>query len=329
MDASLPPSLDLLLNGLRAAGESTRLRLLALCAEGELTVTELTQILGQSQPRVSRHLKLLCEAGLLERHQERTWVFYRLAQPEAGARLAQSLVALLPRDDATLALDRERLAAVKGARAERAARYFRDNARRWDEIRALYVPESEVEAAVLAAFDDQPLADLLDVGTGTGRILELLAPRIERGVGIDLSHEMLELARVRIEQLGLRHCQVRHGDMYNLPFASGSFDAVVFHMVLHFADNPTAALAESARVLRPGGRLVLVDFAPHDQEFLREAHAHRRLGFAEGEVASWFRTVGLVPGRPRRLSGSPLTVVVWTADSPAAAGRAPARLKSA
>ena len=332
MNASLLRSLDALLSGLRAAGESTRLRLLALCAEGELTVSELTQILGQSQPRVSRHLKLLCESGLLERHQERTWVFYRLVQPEAGGRLAQSLIALLPRADSTLALDRERLEAVKRARAERAARYFRDNAARWDEIRALYVPESEVEAAVLAAFGDGPRGDLLDIGTGTGRILELLAPHFERGVGIDQSHEMLDLARVRIEQHGLRHCQVRHGDMYNLPFAGASFDAVTFHMVLHFADNPTAALAEAARVLRPGGRLVLVDFAPHDQEFLREEHAHRRLGFAESEVAAWCRTVGLVPARAARLAGAPLTVVVWTAESPAAAGqagRAPARLRSA
>ncbi len=309
-------SLDHLLNGLRAAGESTRLRLLALCAHGELTVTELTQILGQSQPRVSRHLKVLCEAGLLERYQECTWVFYRLAEPQKGGQLAETLVALLPTGDPTLELDRERLEAVKRARAERAARYFRDNAGRWDEIRALYVPESEVEAALNELLGDHPMRDLLDVGTGTGRVLELLAPQLEHGVGIDLSHEMLEIARVRLEQAGLRHCQVRHGDMYSLPFASGSFDAVVFHMVLHYADNPAGALAEAARVLCSGGRLVMVDFAPHDQEFLREAHAHRRLGFSEPEVASWCRSVGLAPHQPVRLPGEPLTVVLWSADLP-------------
>jgi ArsR family transcriptional regulator len=309
-------SLDHLLNGLRAAGESTRLRLLALCAQGELTVTELTQILGHSQPRVSRHLKVLCEAGLLERYQECTWVFYRLAEPQGGGRLAETLVTLLPADDPTLVLDRERLEAVKRARADRAASYFRANAERWDEIRALYVPESEVEAALTGVLGERPIHDLLDVGTGTGRVLEMLAPHFEHGVGIDLSHEMLEIARVRLEQAGLRHCQVRHGDMYSLPFASGSFDAVVFHMVLHYADSPAGALAEAARVLCSGGRLVMVDFAPHDQEFLREVHAHRRLGFSELEVASWCRSVGLAPHRPVRLPGEPLTVVLWSAELP-------------
>ncbi len=319
------PSLDHLLNALRAAAESTRLRLVALCAEGELTVTELTQILGQSQPRVSRHLKLLCEAGLLERYQERTWVFYRLAQPMVSGRLAETLVGLLPADDPTLVRDRERLAAVKSVRADRAARYFRENAGRWDEIRALYVPENEVEAALLAAIGDQPIGNLLDIGTGTGRVLELLAPRIEHGVGIDLSHEMLEAARVRLNARALRHCQVRHGDMYNLPFAGASFDAVVFHMVLHFADNPLAAMAEAARVLKPGGRLLLVDFAPHDQEFLRDEHAHRRLGFAETEVAAWCETVGIVGAEPIRLPGNPLTVCLWSATAPNVAALAPRR----
>jgi ArsR family transcriptional regulator len=306
-------TIDSLLIGLRAAAEPTRLRLLALCAEGELTVSELTQIMGQSQPRVSRHLKLLCEAGLLERYQERSWVFYRLARRANGDDLARTLSGLLPTHDPTLALDRERLAAVKRARTERAAHYFRDNARRWNQIRRLYVPESEVERALLAQFADVELHDLLDVGTGTGRIIEIMAPHIKHGVGVDLSHEMLEVARVKLESATLRHCQVRHGDMYNLPFASASFDAVIFHMVLHFADNPVAALAEAARVLRPGGKLVVVDFAPHDQEFLREAHAHRRLGFAEAEVEAWFAAVGLVADRPERLLGQPLTVLLWPA----------------
>ncbi len=310
------PSLDHLLNALRAAGESTRLRLLALCAEGELTVTELTQILGQSQPRVSRHLKLMCEAGLLERYQERTWVFYRIAQPYTGGRLAGTLVSLLPDDDPTLALDRERLEAVKRKRADRAAAYFRENASRWDEIRALYVSEREVEAALEDLLGPTPIGDLLDIGTGTGRILERLAPRIERGVGLDLSHEMLELARVRLSQPELRHCQVRHGDMYNLPFPSGTFDVVIFHMVLHFADNPAAAMTEAARVLKPGGRLLLVDFAPHDQEFLRDDNAHRRLGFAESEIATWCESAGLSPGDPVRLPSDPLTVLVWPATAP-------------
>ena len=308
-------SLDHLLSGFRAAAESTRLRILALCAESELTVTELTQILGQSQPRVSRHLKVLCEGGLLERHQERAWVFYRLADPGREATLAEAIVALLPDDDPTLTLDRERLAAVKQARAERAGRYFRDNAADWDQIRALHVNESEVEAALAQLFDGHNMENFLDIGTGTGRVLELMAPNVERGVGIDMSHEMLALARVRLEAAGLRHCQVRQGDMYNLSFASDSFDGIAFHMVLHFADNPSGALAEAARVLRPGGRLVLVDFAPHDLEFLRDEQAHRRLGFAPSEVTTWCAAAGLDPTAPLRLSGEALTVLLWSADA--------------
>ena len=325
-------SLDLLLNALRAAAESTRLRLLALCADGELTVTELTQILGQSQPRVSRHLKLLCEAGLLERFQERTWAFYRLAPDAANGGLARLLCARFPADDPTLERDRERLAAVKRARAERAALYFRDNAARWDEVRALYVPESAVEAALLEAIGPGPVGALLDVGTGTGRILELAADRIEHGVGVDLSHEMLEIARVRLSGARFRHCRARHADMYALPFAAASFDLCVFHMVLHFADRPARAIGEAARVLRPGGRSILVDFAPHDHERLREEHAHRRLGFAEAEVAGWSRAAGLRPAPPRRLPGNPLTVTLWTArreGAANAAGGAPPRLAGA
>ncbi len=308
-------SLDRLLNGFRAAAESTRLRVLSLCAEGELTVTELTQILGQSQPRVSRHLKVLCEGGLLDRYQERTWVFYRLADPGKETPLAESIIALLPHDDATLALDRERLAAVKQARAERAGRYFRDNAADWDRIRALHVNESEVEAALSRLFDGRDMESFLDIGTGTGRVLEMMAAKVERGIGIDLSHEMLALARVRLEAAGHRHCQVRQGDMYNLPFASESFDGIAFHMVLHFADNPAGALTEAARVLRPAGRLVLVDFAPHDLEFLRDEQAHRRLGFAPAEVTAWCAAAGLQPSAPLRLAGEALTVLLWAADA--------------
>ncbi len=304
-------SVDYFLNALRAAAESTRLRLLALCAEGELTVTELTEILGQSQPRVSRHLKLLCEAGLLERYQERTWAFYRLAERTEGAELARRLHALLPRDDPTLALDRERLDAVKRLRAERAARFFRENAARWNEIRALYVSEEEVEKALLKILGTAPMAEFLDIGTGTGRILQLMAPYAARGVGIDLSHAMLDVARVNLEEAGQHHCQVRHGNMYQLPFASQTFDAVSIHMVLHFADRPAQALAEAARVLRPGGRLAVIDFAPHDVEALRENFAHRRLGFAESEVDGWLRTAGVRPGATVRLPGDPLTVLIW------------------
>ena len=304
--------LDDFLAGLRAAAEPTRLRLLALCAEGELTVSELTEILGQSQPRVSRHLKLMVEAGLLERIREGTWAFYRLTGGDAGTRLGRRLVDMIPGDDAALALDRERLGAVKQARAGRAQAYFRKNAARWNQIRKLYVAEAEVEKALLEAMPMEGVGDFLDIGTGTGRILELFGDKVERGLGIDLSREMLALARANLERAGRRNCRVRHGDMYKLPVPSASFDAVAIHQVLHYADDTAAAIAEAARVLRQGGRLVIVDFAPHDLEFLRLEHAHRRLGFSDDEVEGWCRAAGLVPEGTVHLPGDPLTVTIWT-----------------
>jgi SAM-dependent methyltransferase len=314
--------MESILAGLRAAAEPTRLRLLALCARAELTVSELTTILGQSQPRVSRHLKLLCEAGLLDRLREGSWVFYRLSQRAPASTLARLLTGLLPDDDPIVALDRERLDQIKRARAESAAAYFRANAAQWGTIRSLYVDESEVERALLDLVPAGETRELLDVGTGTGRMLEILAPRAEHAVGIDSSREMLTIARVNLERAGLHNCSIRQGDMYQLPLPGASFDTVVIHQVLHYADRPADAILEAARVLRPGGRLVIVDFAPHTLEFLRVEHAHRRLGFTDGEIVGWCRAAGLEPSRSRHLAGSPLTVAIWLArrSSPLAAG---------
>jgi ArsR family transcriptional regulator len=314
-----------LLAGLRAAAEPTRLRLLLLCARGELTVSELTQVLGQSQPRVSRHLKLLCEAGLLDRFREGSWVFYRLSDAAAGGRLGRLLVELVPGTDPAVALDLERLAGIERARTAAAAAYFRDNAARWDRIRSLHVDEEEVERTLAGLLPAKGIRDLLDIGTGTGRMLELFAPRVERAVGIDASREMLAVARVNLQRAGLTNASVRHGDMYQLPLSGASFDAVLIHQVLHYAERPAAAIAEAARVLRPGGGLIIVDFAPHALEFLRDEHAHRRLGFADEDIAAWFRDAGLEPGQPHRLAGDPLTVVIWTAK----AGRSSALTRSA
>jgi len=309
--------LDQLLAALRAAAEPTRLRLLALCAEGELTVSELTDILGQSQPRVSRHLKLLCEAGLLDRFREANWVFYRLAR--GGDGVAEHLLAMIPAEDPVVALDRERLDRVKRRRAAAAEAYFRANAKDWDRIRSLHIDERDVEAALVALLADEPIDDLLDIGTGTGRVLEVMAPRVERALGIDLSREMLAVARANLERAGARNCAIRQGDMYQLPAPSASFDAVVIHQVLHYAERPGRAIAEAARVLRPGGRLVVADFAPHELEFLRTEHAHRRLGFADGEIMEFCREAGLTPRKPVHLPGNELTVVLWLARKESAA----------
>jgi ArsR family transcriptional regulator len=305
--------MDELLAALRAVAEPSRLRLLILCARGELTVSELAQILGQSQPRVSRHLKLLCEAGLLDRFREGSWVFYRLSAGSTANALARHLVAVCGESDETVALDLQRLAAIKRQRAELAAAYFRENAAQWDRIRSLYVDEREVEAALLEIIAAEAPRDLLDIGTGTGRMLEVLGPRAVHALGIDQSREMLAVARVNLERAGLDNGIVRLGDMYQLPLADAGFDAVVIHQVLHYADRPAAAIAEAARVLRSGGVLVLVDFAPHALEFLREEQAHRRLGFSDAEIADWCGAAGLEPGPPRHLPGDPLTVTIWTA----------------
>jgi SAM-dependent methyltransferase len=305
--------MDSLLMGLRAAGEPTRLRLLALLGHAELTVTEVTQILGQSQPRVSRHLKLMCEAGLLDRFREGTWAFYRLTETGECADLARLLVDLVPANDPVFARDLERLEAIKAARAEAAAEYFRVNAANWGHIRSLYVPEAELEEAMLEILAGREINDLLDVGTGTGRMLVLFAPRIKHGIGYDLSHEMLALARTNLDEAGARNCQVRHGDMYSLPMSNESVDVVLFHLVLHYADDPVAAIHESARLLRPGGAMLIVDFAPHEIEYLRTEHAHRRLGFSDAEVEGWLRSAHLDIEGIRHFAGKELTVTIWHA----------------
>src|SRR5579863_9736082 len=310
-----------LLAALRAVAEPSRLRLLVLCARGELTVSELAQILGQSQPRVSRHLKLLCDAGLLDRFREGSWVFYRLSSGSAAGALSRHLVAACGEADETIALDLQRLAAIKRQRADLAAAYFRDNAAQWHKIRSLYVDEREVEAALTEIIAAAVPQDLLDIGTGTGRVIEILGPHVTRALGIDQSREMLAVARVNLERAGLANGIVRLGDMYQLPLADASFDAVVIHQVLHYADRPAAAIAEAARVLRPNGILIVIDFAPHALEFLREEHAHRRLGFADADVDDWCRCAGLNPDPARFLPGNPLTVVVWTAHRNVAADR--------
>ncbi len=310
-------SLDTVLEGLRAAAEPTRLRLMALCAEGELTVSELVQILGQSQPRVSRHLKLLCDAGLLDRLPEGGWVFYRLAEGGKANGLVRQIADMIPKADPQLSRDRDGLIAVRAARATLAGEYFAANAERWDEIRSLHVDDAEVEKRLLALLPPAKIAgELLDIGTGTGRVLELFGRHGVKGIGIDSSVDMLRVARANLAKANLPNAYVRQGDMYRLPWDEPVFGAVVIHQVLHFADDPAAVLAEAARVLAPGGRIVVVDFAPHAQDELRARHAHRRLGFTESEMRAWLSAAGLVSAEPVALPGNPLTVCLWAADRP-------------
>jgi ubiquinone/menaquinone biosynthesis C-methylase UbiE len=310
------------LNGaLKAAGEETRLRIVALLAEAELTVSDLTDILRQSQPRISRHLRLLAEAGLVERFREGSWAFFRLGERGGAAALARELAARLDPQDTTIARDRERLASVRAARAAAAQKYFARHAAEWDRIRKLHVADASVEEAIRAALADRPFRSLLDLGTGTGRMLELFGPDIERGLGLDMSLDMLALARARLDRAGLRHCSVRQGDIYNLPLAKDSFDVVIIHQVLHFLDDGARAISEAARVLRPSGRLLVVDFAPHDLEFLRDEHAHRRLGFAPETISGWLTAAGLDVAAQRTLapeknSDGKIAVSLWLGRDP-------------
>ena len=312
---------------LKAAGEPTRLRILALLAEAELTVSDLTEILRQSQPRLSRHLRLLTEAGLVDRFREGSWAFFRLGERGGTAELARALIGRLKSDDAIVLRDRERLAAVRTSRAAAAQNYFRRHAAEWDRIRRLHVADAAVESAIRTALADKPIRSLLDLGTGTGRMLELFGADIERGLGLDLSLDMLALARARLDRAGLKHCSVRHGDIYDLALPRDSFDVVIIHQVLHFLDDSARAIAEAARVLRPGGRLLVVDFAPHDLEFLREEHAHRRLGFAAETVTQWLEAAGLDVLRQETLPPGPqgkIAVSLWLARDPRIVLAAPA-----
>lgn len=303
--------MEALLTGLRAAGEPTRLRLLALCAHGELSVTELTQILGQSQPRVSRHLKLLVEAGLLVRFREGSLVFYRISEGSESAHLARTLVDMLPGSDTELNRDLSRLDKTRQKRAQVADKYFQENAGDWKKIRALHVPEAEVEARLIELVGTARVGKYLDIGTGTGRMLELFAQQIDRGIGIDMSSEMLAIARTQLERDAYRHIQVRKGDMYNMPIDDRSVDLATLHLVLHYSLEPVVVITEAARTLKSGGRLVIVDFASHSEEHLRSEHKHQRLGFADREIELAMKQAGLKPGKTESLAGEPLTVKLW------------------
>lgn len=301
---------------LRAAGEPSRLRILALLAREELAVLELCRVLDQSQPRVSRHLKLLAEAGLVERFPDGAWVFYRLSGAGRQRDLIDQVLSQLDADDTGLARDRAQLDGVQAERASAAQIYFAENAARWDELRSLYVSDHDVEAAIVRVTGDQSIRRLVDLGSGTGRMLTLLGPRATHAVGLDLSQQMLNIARRNTAEAGLANIELRHGDILDTRLADAAADLVVVHQVLHYLGDPAAAVREAARLVSADGRLIIVDFAPHRHEFLREEHQHRRLGFTDEEMARWLTEAGLpsvalTSMPPTRQDG--LTVKIWAA----------------
>jgi ArsR family transcriptional regulator len=306
MTAALP-----LADHFQALADPTRLRILALLRLMELSVGELAQVLGQSQPRVSRHLKILADVGVLERRKEGSWVFLTLADAER----VEPMFALIDGwgDAATQALfasDAARTENIRSERAEAANRYFAGHAEVWDQIRSLHVAESEVERAIDRALGRRALGRLVDIGTGTGRMIELFGPRASQAIGIDRSSEMLRLARAKLESAGINP-SLRQGDMYALPLPDEAADNVIIHQVLHYAHSPASAIAEAARVLAPGGTLLVVDFAAHEREDLRERDAHIRLGFEDEVMASWFAAPGLTVDHVEHLEGGELTVTLW------------------
>jgi ubiquinone/menaquinone biosynthesis C-methylase UbiE len=303
--------------------DPTRLRILMLLRAMELSVGEIAQVLGQSQPRVSRHVKILIDAGLAERRKEGSWVFVSLGERARLEPLFQLLDRWSERDGETpsTADDAARLAAVRADRAAAAERYFAGHAEEWDALRSLHVAESEVEAAIGRALGAGPetagtIGRLIDIGTGTGRMIELFGPAATQAVGIDRSPEMLRLARVKLAEAGLAAAELRQGDMYALPLASGSAETVIIHQVLHYAQNPAAAVCEAARLLTPGGRLLIVDFAPHEREELRSRDAHVRLGFADEAILKYLKEAGLEGRVVEHLEGGELTVTLWLGEQP-------------
>ncbi|MEY4250291.1 MAG: hypothetical protein RJA87_1924 [Pseudomonadota bacterium] len=304
------------IEALRAAGEPTRLRILALLANEELAVMELSQILDQSQPRVSRHLKLLSDAGLIERFPDGAWVFYRVAADPAMRHFVDQVLDMIVSSDIGMQRDAERLDAVRGERSSDAQSYFERNAARWDEIRSLYVSEANVEAAILSAAGAGPFERMIDLGTGAGRMLALLGPRSKDAIGLDLSQQMLNVARLHVNEAGLQGVELRHGDIFATRLPDRSADLVVVHQVLHYLSDPASAVIEAARLVAPGGRLLIIDFAPHALEFLREAHQHRRLGFSDDEMGRWMAEAGLLAPDLTTLpsaSSEGLTVKIWVA----------------
>ncbi|MBV7266091.1 ArsR/SmtB family transcription factor [Erythrobacter ani] len=303
----------------KALADPTRLRIAQLLGTMELAVGELAQVLGQSQPRVSRHVGILCDAGLAERRREGSWVFLRSTSgsgsSDAIVAAVERLLATAERENAEFAelceADRQKLAAIRNSREESAEGYFARHASDWDDLRALHSSDAQVEKKLAEALGDAPLGAVLDIGTGTGRMAEFFADKAEHVVALDKNLEMLRVARAKLQHLPTAQIELVQGDFSDLPFPAASFDTVLLHQVLHFAQDPALPLSEAARVTRAGGRIAIVDFASHDREELRTRHQHSRLGFSDSQMRDLLRSSGFSAREPVALEGGELIVKIW------------------
>jgi len=306
-------------DALKAVGQTTRLRVLALLRQIDLSVGELAQILRLSQPRLSNHLKILASAGLIERLPEGSWVFYRIQSRGWAGRLLQDLFSGLDLATAPFNSDDEALQDIRQTRAKFAESYFSEIANDWDHLRALHYPETAIEQAILGYVKNYQFERVVDLGTGTGRMLILLGHQTMEAEGLDISHNMLTVARTNLNRAGINNARVRYGDAMNTPFKDNSTDLVIIHQVLHYLDQPEKVLVEAARILKPGGQLLIVDFAPHDMEYLRETQGHRRLGISEDDLRQWTDTAGLF-ARSSQIFDPPeslkqgLSVFIWNSS---------------
>ena len=315
-------ALNEMVDVLKAVAETTRLRILFLLDKGDLTVSDITKILGQSQPRVSRHLRLLMEARLIERYQEGAWAYFSLSSCSLRREMLKIVLQHIDVEDNLINADLMRLGEVKKERSLAAAAYFSKNAHDWDKLRLLHVPDNTVEQTMVELVGTTPFQSMLDIGTGTGSLLKLFAPLYTRAIGIDNNRDMLAVARVNLDKAGVSNAQVRLGDVANLPVEKETFNLVTIYQVLHFLSDPEVAIFEAVRVMRPGARLIIVDYAPHELEYLREKYAHVRMGFSDSQMEYWLDKAGLT--LEKTLSFQPqqngntkgLTLKLWLARDP-------------
>ncbi len=277
---------------LKTLGHTERLRILALLSRGELTVSELVQILKLSQPRVTQYIISLETAGIIERLKEGSWVFSRISRGnEAVSAIVATTLATLPQNNPVMQQDLKRLEDVRAERSKAAEAFFASVANDRSQLGDEYLPQADIEAKMRELLGAGPFDYMVDLGTGTGRMLEVFSDRILRGSGIDNNAQMLKVARSKLA--AREHIAVRQGDLLAAPLADGVADLVSLHQVLHYLEDPQEAITEAARLLTPGGQLLIVDYEDHDRDEFRTDYAHRRLGFSDTDMRNWLSAAGL------------------------------------